>query len=175
VILNDVSERLYFDGQNALGQLVKVQGTDRMVVGIVKGVRLGGPETDVRQEAYVPVAHSTVWSGDFVIRTSGPPNEMLPAVKAAIRTVNPNQVIAASRTLLEYFDRLVAQRRFNMQLLGLFGLLGTVIADVGIYGVMAYIVTQRTHEIGVRMALGALPSQILGTVLTRATGYVGIR
>jgi ABC-type antimicrobial peptide transport system permease subunit len=99
---------------------------------------------------------------------------MLPAVKAAIRDVNPGQVIATSRTLQEYFNRLVAPRRFNMQLLGLLGLLGGVIAAVGIYGVMAYIVAQRTHEIGVRMALGALPSQILGNVLTRATAYVTI-
>jgi putative ABC transport system permease protein len=174
VILNDVSERLYFDDQNALGRLVKVQGTDRVVVGIVRGVRLGGPETDVRQEAYVPVAQSTISSCDLVIRTSGDPSDMLPSVKAAIRAVNPNQALTTWRTLQEYFDRVVAQRRFNMQLLGLFGLLGGVIAGVGIYGVMAYNVAQRTQEIGVRMALGALPSQILRNVLTSATAYVTI-
>jgi putative ABC transport system permease protein len=174
IILNEVSEKLYFGGENAVGQLVKIHGDERVVVGIVKGVRLGGPETDVRQEVYVPVAQSAVWSCDFVIRAFGPPLDLLPAVKGAIRMVNPNQVIAAPRTLQDYFDRLVAQRRFNMQLLGLFGLLGTVIAGVGIYGVMAFIVAQRTHEIGVRIALGAQPSQILGNVLTRATAYVTI-
>jgi putative ABC transport system permease protein len=109
-----------------------------------------------------------------VIRTSGDPSDMLPSVKAAIRAVNPNQALTTWRTLQEYFDRVVAQRRFNMQLLGLFGLLGGVIAGVGIYGVMAYNVAQRTQEIGVRMALGALPSQILRNVLTSATAYVTI-
>ena len=73
-----------------------------------------------------------------------------------------------------YFNTLAAQRKFNMLLLGLFGLLGIVIAGVGIYGVMAYIVAQRTPEIGIRMALGAAPSQILVDVLTRATSDVAI-
>jgi putative ABC transport system permease protein len=174
VILNDVAERLYFNGQSALGQLVMLNREERVVVGIVRGMRLGGPETEVRQEAYVPVAQSTILGCDFVIRTAGRPNDLLPAVKGAIRAVSPTQVIPSTRTLQDYFDRLVAQRRFNMQLLGLFGLVGTVIAAVGIYGVMAYIVAQRTHEIGVRMALGAVPSQILGNVLTHATAYVAV-
>ena len=174
VMLNDQAERQYFAGRNALGQVVTLDSDDRVVVGIVQGLRLGGPATAVRPEAYVPVAQSTVGSGYFLIRTLGPPTDLLPAVKTAIRTVNPTQVMAAPRTLQSYFDHLVAPRRFNMQLLGLFGLLGTVIAAVGIYGVMAFIVAQRTHEIGVRMALGARPSQILGHVLTRATAYVTI-
>jgi putative ABC transport system permease protein len=173
IILNDVSERLYFAGENAVGQLVTLQGDERVVVGIVKGVRLGGPETDVRQEAYVPVAQSALWSCDFVIRASGPPLDLLPAVKRAIRAVSSNQVVSAPRTLEDYFEVIVAQRRFNMQLLGLFALVGTVIAGVGIYGVVAFIVAQRTHEIGVRMACGARPSQILWNVLGRAAAYVG--
>jgi putative ABC transport system permease protein len=174
IILNEVAERTYFEGQDALGQLVNVNGTVCAVIGIVKGVRLGGPDAPMRLEAYVPVAQERIWNSAFVIRTSGPPSDALPSVKEAMRAVNSAQVISASRTLEDYFERLVGARRFNMQLMGLFGLLGIVIASVGLYGVMAQLVGQRTAEIGLRMALGAVPSQILKNVLGRATAYVAV-
>ena len=100
---------------------------------------------------------------------------VLPAVKAAIWSVNREQRFTGDTMTLErYMDRLIAQRRFNMAVLALFGVLGLVIAAVGIYGVMAYVVAQRTNEIGVRMALGATRGNVVSMVLRRAGALMAL-
>ena len=107
--------------------------------------------------------------------TAGDPLKVLPAVKAAIWSVNKDQMIGGTIfTLDAYMDRLIAQRRFTMTLFALFGVLGLVISAVGVYGVMAYLVAQRTGEIGLRIALGATPGGVLAMVLRRAGVLVGV-
>ena len=169
VVINEAAARKYWAGADPIGQRVKIDSTDRTVVGIVGDIRHLGPETPPRQECYIPVAQSQVIGVSLVMRTTGDPMHVFPAVKAAIWSVNREQRLSGDAFTLEaYMDRLIAQRRFNMALLALFGVLGLVIAAVGIYGVMAYVVAQRTNEIGVRMALGATPGRVLSMVLGRA-------
>ncbi len=171
VILSDVAARRYLPNRDPLGAAINVNG-DRTVVGVVGGVRLGGPESEVRPEAYVPFTAKSAFGADLVIKTAGPPEAIAPAVQAAIKDIAPDLMPGETRTFEMMFSRLIAQRRFNMLLLAVFGVLAIVISGAGIYGVMAYVVEQRTQEIGVRMALGAGRGGVQAMVLGRAMAFV---
>ncbi|HEX9761391.1 MAG TPA: ABC transporter permease [Candidatus Acidoferrales bacterium] len=172
-VVNEAAARRYWPGEEAIGQRIGIDGKEYTVVGVVGDIRHLGPETPPRQEAYLALAQEPSTGVNLVMRTPGDPLKVLPAVKAAIWAVNSEQRLTSQTVTLEgYMDRLIAQRRFNMAILGLLGALGLVIAAAGIYGVMAYVVAERTNEFGVRMALGATPGIILGMVLRRASALV---
>jgi putative ABC transport system permease protein len=175
VVINDAAARKYFPNEEALGKRMIFDDKEKTIVGIAGNVRGLGPESPPRQEAYLPFAQDDTIGSALIMRTAGDPMKVLPAVKAAIWNVNKEQRLTADAVTLEkYMERLIAQRRFNMALLALFGGLGLVIAAVGIYGVMAYIVAQRTNEIGVRMALGATRGNVVSMVLKRAGLLMGL-
>lgn len=174
VVVNEAAATKYWSNQNPLGQHLVINGKDREVVGIVGDIRDYGPEKPPRQVAYVPFAQDKNVGADLLMRTSEDPKTLLPAVKAAMWSINPDQLLAPDVFTLEgYMDRLIAQRRFNMALLTILGVLGLLIAAVGIFSVMAYTVARRTNEIGLRIALGAAPRRILSMVLKDATWLIG--
>ena len=180
VILNEAAAAKYFGGSgaSALGSVVRLSGrVEGTVVGIVGDVRYDGPESGSRTQAFVPLAQSRVTGATFVLRVAAGSTGVFPQVRSALWSEFPDAGKSLSidvGTFDTYLNGLLAARRFNMALLSIFGALGLLIASVGIYGVMAYVVSRRTREIGVRIALGAAPSSILGSVLSQAGRYLGL-
>ena len=173
VVINDIAAKRFFPDRDPIGAPIKVNG-DRTVIGIVRAARVQGPEGQLRPEVYTPMNWNRTFGGTIIVRTAGDPGAIFPALRASVHAAVPELVVPEPQTLAESFDQLVVQRRFNMIVLALFGVLAVVIAGAGIYGVMAYIVEQRTQEIGVRMALGAQPGQVVQMVLARATVFMAM-
>jgi predicted permease len=171
-ILNEAAAKTYFPNQDPIGQSFGMSGS-RTIVGVVGNVRGFGPERTIERESFVPMAQAEVNGGTLLLKTTDNSAAIAPQVKAAIWSEFPNVAIPAPRTLEQGLGRLIAERRFSMFLLSLFGVLGVTIAAVGIYGVMTYVVTRRTREIGIRMALGAGSSTILWSVLSPPAGPRG--
>ena len=171
VVLNDVAAQRYLGSDQAVGADVTFQTKTWRVVGVVQGLRFGGPESEVRPEAYTPVAQSQIIGGQVVVRAADRGSVPLAAIRDAVRAINP-QAPPQVEALDDLFSGLIATRRFNMLLLSMFGLLAVAIAAIGVYGVMAFLVAHRTQEIAVRMALGADAPTVLRSILSQAAVYL---
>jgi predicted permease len=179
VIVNETMARQYWPGQRALGHRIKLgdPGEDipwLEIVGIVADVRQMGLDAPIKAEMYLPYQQVTnqPWfmPRDLAIRTLGNPAALVTSVRQAIREVDPEQPISNIATMSELLGAEAAQRRVGMVMIVAFSIVALLLASIGLYGVLAYFVTQHTNEIGVRQALGATPLNILLMVLKKGMG-----
>jgi putative ABC transport system permease protein len=163
-LINEAAARFWFPGEDPIGRRIDI-GVEREVVGIVSDVRQRSPAQPAVPVAFVPYAQSTLRTLRVVVRTSGPPLSVAPAIHTTIRAADPGMPISDLAPLRTLLDRSVAQPRFYTSLLTIFAAVALVLAAVGIFGVMSYSVAQRAREISVRMALGARSSEVTAMVV----------
>jgi predicted lysophospholipase L1 biosynthesis ABC-type transport system permease subunit len=174
-VLNEEAAARYFDDRDPIGSMISIErgyAPQATVIGIVSNVRLSGPERAVRPEAYLAAAQGRFIGGALAVRTTGEPLALADPVRAAIRASLPEIPEPEAGTMESLLGEVLAQRRFNMLVVALFGGLALAIASAGLYGVMSYLVTQRTREIGVRLALGAAPGRVMNEVIGRGVVHI---
>ena len=170
VIVDEVLARQHWPGQSAIGKRISASGAFATVVGVVRHVHKAGPQSEGEPQVYLPLAQNPQSALSIVVRARTQPMTLVRPIRDVVRRLDPQLPISKVGSLDDLVRRATAAQRFNALLLGVFALTALLLASVGLYGVMAYLVTQRTREIGIRVALGGQPGAIRAAVMREGLG-----
>lgn len=177
-VINEAMARKVFPNQDPVGQHVRTgpspSGAWTTIVGVIGDIRHGGLEELPQPELYISYLQGPPVGPFIVLRTTGDPSQMAETVRAEARRIDKNLPIYDMRTMSTLRSEAVSTRRFILLIVGAFGALALGLAAIGVYGVMSLIVSERTREVGVRLALGAEPSRLLTMIVGQAAKLAGI-
>jgi putative ABC transport system permease protein len=178
-VINEALVKKYYRGEDPLGKPIYLGAPDNRlfqegtIVGVVADTRDAGLGSDPLPTVYIPLKVMPTWPAFFyVVRTRQTPTAIVSGVRTVIRELNPKLPIRNVQTMEEVLSTSIAPARWSTALLGVFAGVALVIAVLGVFGVLSYIVTQRTRELGIRIALGAAPAQVQRLVVARALWLV---
>ncbi len=177
-VVNQAMARIYFGEENPVGRTFRMRGLPGdptiEVVGLVRDARYSDLRSAVPPTVYLPFRQNPTGIGNFAIRTVGDPAALIPSIRKIVQEIDPNLPLANARTQDEQITRLLASEILFARLSSFFGVVALLLACIGLYGLMSYGVLRRTTEIGIRMALGALPANVRWMILRESLGLVGL-
>jgi len=183
-IVDESTARTYWPDRDPIGRRLSIRSPGGAanppwctVVGVIKDIKSDGLDQSGAPHIYRPIYQFPGFGSSSLsvtARTSLSATSLEPLIRREIQAVDPDLPVFNVRTMNEVIDGSLASRRFSAELVGVFAVLALLLASVGIYGLLAYMVGQRAHEIGVRMALGAMPSTIGKMIVSRGVGLAGI-